>query len=549
LAFQTDINQLFAEEMLTIKKKKILFWLILGILLFGLTPSLGLTARETHGWAGKVDGSWLWQLPNTPNGLKPTESWHATGASPEGDIYIGGMDHVTNSALYHLESSKNTLRYVGDARSASEAVNNWKHGETSQKFHTRPLWYGGKLYVATMDHSNLNDEYLSRRGFHWYAYDPLQKTFTDLSASEQGGISAKHVSIVSITADPKLNVLYAAAVPTSDIYKYDLTQGKTEKLGRPNYDRQYPYTGRVMWVDSRNRLYFSAGNSSWGNYDPTIYNHIYYYDPVRGFGELKNWQLQETRAIELGQCLPERKVCFFSDDRAHIYRFDDAAPSWSYIGQVQTVPAEILSFNVSADGKKAYIVTSSLGPHPLKPGQTNWIYEFDLTTKATQLLSSVADIDPKLMLLNRTTGYDAWDSDGRFYFSSFSSFWNMPQSAKQNVIVTRIDPVRLKVALGLLPSLTEITVKRTRLDAKPAFVFTRSGSSTQAEQEVLYKIETFSRNKVVQEHYNKIVIPAGASSVTISSQPLNYDKTNHSFLSVIPNGNNYIVGAKHQVRL
>ncbi len=299
--------------MIALAKKKRFFGLLLGLPLFWLTPSSsGLSVEGVPGWAGKVDGSWLWQLPNTPNGLKPTDSWHATGSSPKGDIYIGGMDHATNSALYRLEAAKGTLRYVGDARSASESANNWKPGETAEKFHTRPLWYNGKVYVATMDRSGLDDQYLSRRGFHWYAYDPRQETFTDLSASEPGGIAAKNVSIVSIASDPKLNVLYAAAVPTADIYKYDLAKGRTEKLGRPAaYDKQYPYTGRMMWVDSRSRLYFSAGNSSWGEYNPSIYNHIYYYDPASGFGELKNWQLQESRSVELGQCLPGRKVCFF----------------------------------------------------------------------------------------------------------------------------------------------------------------------------------------------------------------------------------------------
>jgi hypothetical protein len=89
---------------------------------------------------GALDGVWLWSLPETPNGLRPTQSWHATGSSPEGDIYVSGMDHKTNAALYRLHWREGKLQFVGDARSASEAVSNWMEGETAEKFHTRPLW-------------------------------------------------------------------------------------------------------------------------------------------------------------------------------------------------------------------------------------------------------------------------------------------------------------------------------------------------------------------------------------------------------------------------
>ena len=148
--------------------------------------------REVAGWQGKLDGTQHWKLPDTPNGLHPTQSWHATGSTPDGDIYVGGMDHVSNSALYRLKTREETLELVGDARSASEAAKNWMPGETAQKFHTRPLWHRGKVYVATMDRSDLDDGYLSRRGFHWYAYDPAVKSFTDLSASEPGGSAVPH---------------------------------------------------------------------------------------------------------------------------------------------------------------------------------------------------------------------------------------------------------------------------------------------------------------------------------------------------------------------
>jgi hypothetical protein len=256
-----------------------------------------------------MDGSWHWQLPDTSNGLKPSMSWHATGSAPNGDVYVAGMDHVTNSALYRLRAGTQAFRYVGDARSASEAAVNWQPAESAEKFHTRPTWHLGKVYVATMDYSQLDGGYLERRGFHWYAYDPFGDSFNDLSAGEPDGVGARHLGIVTIASDPARNLLYGAAVPTGRIFRYDVGAKSTSDLGRPvAYDRDYLYVGRFMWVDSRGRLYLSAGNSrGYGApYDPAIYGHIRYYEPGVGFGDLQDWKLKALRAIESGQCTPDR---------------------------------------------------------------------------------------------------------------------------------------------------------------------------------------------------------------------------------------------------
>ena len=110
-------------------------WLLTGVplALLGLMPTRGATGEDAgkdekgesaKGWPGKLDGLWHWQLPDTPNGLRPSQSWHAIGSGPDGSIYIGGMDHATNSALYCVKAGDGMLRLLGDARSASEAAGN-----------------------------------------------------------------------------------------------------------------------------------------------------------------------------------------------------------------------------------------------------------------------------------------------------------------------------------------------------------------------------------------------------------------------------------------
>jgi hypothetical protein len=419
-----------------------------AVLLACFMPAVGHGAEPTppsvraeSGWAGSIDGSWSWRLPDTPNGLHPTQSWHATGSAPDGSIYVAGMDHVSNAALYRIEAATDLLRYVGDARSASEAVRNWLPGETAQKFHTRPLWHRGKIYVATMDRSDLDDGYLSRRGFHWYAYDPAQSHFADLSASEPGGTAVPHGNLVSLASDPDRNVIYGAGVPTGAIYRYDVAAGRTKNLGRPaSYQQPYVYTGRVMWVGERGRLYFTASNWS----EPAVHDHVYYYDPETGFGEEKDWQLKDGLALETGQCMEGGKWCVFGDDRGHVYRFDRDAHLWTYLGQIDTGKkagwggVEFWLFAVAPDGKSAYVATST---SPQASGDTA-LYEFDFSTGRTQRLCRFSELDPALAQTHVHTGSGAWDAKGRFYFASFG------YADHGGVLVTRIDPARLKAALG-----------------------------------------------------------------------------------------------------
>jgi hypothetical protein len=394
-----------------------------------LAAGSGEAAGNATGWPGAMDGVWHWRLSDTPNGLRPTQSWHATGSTPDGTIYVGGMDHVTNSALYRLE--RGVLRLVGDARSASEAAGNWHPGETAQKFHTRPLWHEGRVYVASMDRSTLDDDYLTRRGFHWYAYEPAHDRFIDLSAAEPGGTSAPHGSLVTLAADPARKLIYGAGVPTGEIFAYDVARGRTRNLGRPPaFDRPYLYTNRFMWVDSLGLLYVTAGGP-----DPAIYGHVHVWDPERGrFEERREWRLRGELPIETGQWLPGRRACVLADGEGNVFRFEEDGPSWSFLGRV-AVPGNgrfTWVFHVAADGTKAWVAASQ--------GRASALYEFELATGGTRRLCALSELGSDLAGLTLHTGYDAWDAEGRFHFTSFSG------DPARGVVLTRIDPQRLEAA-------------------------------------------------------------------------------------------------------
>jgi hypothetical protein len=389
--------------------------------------------------AGAKAGVSYWTVPNTPNGLKPTMTWGGAGTAADGTVYVGGMDHRTNSALYRLHHDR--LYYVGDAKSASQAASNWKTGEVAEKFHTRPTWLNGRMYVATMNTSELNNNYLNVRGFHWYGYEIDANRFLDLSATDPGGVGAEHGSIVTLAADTKRNILYGAMHPTGDLFAYYPAEKRTKKLGRPGYGgRALLYPGRYMWVDeSTGRLYFTAGNDAisyyGGSYDPAIFNHVYFYDPQTGFGERKDWSLKNQRAIDAGQC--QNGVCYLMDNKGHVFRFTESGPGWAYLGVAANLPPSSTTeitwvFSVDFARQIAYIVVSAPGT----------LYEFDLKTGVSRNLGSIKANEPELQKYSVLYGHNAW-SNGKFYFAGLNN-----TDSNLNMVLVGIDPAAYKQAIG-----------------------------------------------------------------------------------------------------
>ncbi len=395
--------------------------------------------------AGSKPGLWYWTLPTTPNKLKPVQSWSGAAAAPNGDIYVGGMNHVDNAALYRLtptggDATKpgRTLTYVGDAKAASQAARNWQAGEPIEKFHTQPVWQGTKIYVANLNYSELDDGYLARRGFHWYGYDWNKGGFRDLSATEPGGVAAAHGGLLSLVVDRNRNRIYGTASPTGDIYAYDIAKAKTTLLGRPAYGRPYVYAGRAMWASSAGRIYFTAGTNKTGPkyggpYDPAIFNHVHYYDPVTGFGEETDWALHDQRAIDSAQCFGSPRTCYLMDNVGHVYRYAEqaaAAASWTYLGSVGQNQDEKYGytwvFHVRPDQKKAYILA--------RRGQ---FFEFDVASGTAKPIVNLYTREPKL-LNHDFYGYNAWDAKGRFYFTAFPK----PGFTPQNTKLVAIDPAQ-----------------------------------------------------------------------------------------------------------
>ncbi|MGC4064808.1 MAG: hypothetical protein QM784_09220 [Polyangiaceae bacterium] len=483
------------------------------------------SARATK---GALDGVRTWIVPDTPNGLVSNQSWFSVGSAPDGAIYVTTNDHTTNSAMFRLPSGSDVLRYVGDARAASEAVDNWLPGETAEKFHVRPIWYRDRVYVATADYSNQDDLYLQRRGFHFYAYDERSRDFLDLSASEPNGVAAEHISIFSSAMDEKRGFLYALGSPTAHLYQYDIATGKTVDLGRPDVlTRKYYNPGRFLWVDSRGRVYFTVGTA--GTLmpgEPATPTYVLYWDPVTGWGERTDWRISEM--LRTGQWSWDKKRCYILDYPLNLYRFDDETGTFTKLGQGQlpsshvstrTGAVRVRSMQLSPNEQKIYLLNDS--------APVNSLFEWDFRRTMTPLeLATEAELDPKLTpAYTGITGHDSWDDSGRFYFTSFGGE-GVP--ATPNVMFVGVDPVRLKTAVGVLPGIASVKLEHGFGHAQ--WLHRRGDRSVSLD--VLLETRDGRARKVVH-------MPAGRPFVLLERRDW------HEGWRVIPDGDTYLVDKDH----
>jgi hypothetical protein len=493
-----------------------------------------LSTQADSARAGKIAGVNIWQLPNSPDGDRPDQCWLAVGSDASGEIYISGHDHQTNSMLYRMYQSDSTVRWIGDARTASEAADNWENGETAEKFHTRPIHHDGQVYVATLDKSGMDDGFRTTRGFHWYSYKISQNRFYDLSAAETNGVGAETLQLATIQIDPVNNLLYGMSIPENKLVRYDIAQSTTTVLGKPDAWQGYFYTNRFMWVDSRGRVYITGGSSrsQWNKGESAeIFDHVWYYDPVTGFGELPEFELQGPNSMEVGQWDREHKNLYTSDDQGNIYRFNDAAASWTFLGRPD-FPSSLKTwiFQLSADEEKIYIGLSD-GSRP------NAIYEYDIASGDSYELLEMTDLDDDAAAENFITGYDSWDSRGSFYIASFSMYDN------DNVFMLGINPVEIKLEKGLITERIEVTAA---MEDGGNIRVSRSGSTT-ASVDVLYEIRGSNiAGEWVSTGYGNLTIQTQQSGLSIDpmglSLPTGGSAITYEFV-VVPDGNDYLIGS------
>jgi hypothetical protein len=404
------------------------------------------------------------ELFTTPNGLEPLQCWYGVGQSPDGMIYVVGCDHKTNSALYQFNPESKILKLCGDAVSAASAANNLHPGETFEKFHCRPEYLEGKVYVASADYSNFDDGYLEKRGFHWFAYDVIADTFLDVSAVEASGVAAQHTQAVQILADTARKTIYAMGLPTAHIYELDVTTGLTKDHGRPpfGFPDEYPAMTTYPWIGKDGRLYFTLDHMSLDS----IYNQVFYLDPDSGYGVMPEWNMTVGKwnpgaftqhgtpwRLKIGAWTKNRERCYIATNFGDIHVYDAIRHTWEYAGtlnwgdyfeyewEAESYQMYTRTMHLNEDESKLYFVNDKRGALP-----GYFIIEFDLETKKSSVIVKLRDLDTEFRDRNVHGGNDIWDEEGYFYFVSFGG--------DKNVMLTRFNPelYRQTTSTGNLPA-------------------------------------------------------------------------------------------------
>ena len=240
--------------------------------------------------------------------------------------------------------------------------------------------------------------------------------------------------------------------------------------------------------------------------------------------------------MEVGQWERTNERLYVSDDQGHIYRFTDANSSWEFLGRPAfSSSLKTWVFQLSADEEKIYIGLSD-------GNQPNAIYEYDIASGTSFELLKISDLDSEAAIKNFITGYDSWDSQGSFYISNFSMYDG------DNTFMLGINPVRIKVAKGILPELVQISAQASN----NGITVNRTGLTT-VGLEVLYTIKGYDGdNKLIAESFGTVILSAGQSSIAISPESLVQPQSDliiKRHFTIIPDGNDYVTGDQRVVEI
>ncbi len=289
-----------------------------GRLLFVLSPTAEASPERVRRSAASSDGVWYWDLPETPNGLRPLIAYSGAGSrTGRHDLRRPAWTMSANSAPLrctaccseHLRAAGLTLqlrrRRTCGLRSRRQLP--VRRGDREVP-HSACLARRQGLSCANLNDSTQSAAYLDKRGFHWYAYDEAAGTFEDLSVTEPGGVGAhRRRDCQHRRSTLAAALIYGSELPTGNLYAYDIARRTTTLLGRPAYGRPHVYANRAMWLDRRGRVYLTAATRAPDHgapYNPAIFNHVHYYDPdhAHSSDSATGWKLRSQHAIDAAQC-------------------------------------------------------------------------------------------------------------------------------------------------------------------------------------------------------------------------------------------------------
>jgi hypothetical protein len=246
--------------------------------------------------------------------------------------------------------------------------------------------------------------------------------------------------------------------------------------------------------------------------------------------------------MECGGWNREHTKWYGSDDHGHLYCFTDSGPTWTYLGTTSINPVQkVWTLEVSPDGDKLYVGRCDNENGLNEPLA---VFEFNIAAKTSRQVFTISECDATAGNRAFLTGYDSWDQAGNLYLAEFS------MNDGNNVILTRFNPVKLKVVKGLLPELVEVSAAAGTADG--SVVVTRTGATTAALKVIYDVVGTNSAGQELKRTYGSVTIAAGAASATVTVDKAPFSGVaglSNIVFSVAFDGDNYLAGSARSVSL
>jgi hypothetical protein len=360
--------------------------------------------------------------------------WSAISASSAGNIYIGIANHEQpaqasdvhgNVALFKYLPAQDSIRLLGDLKSASQTVNNWMTDESQHKVHTC-LWETAnhRMYFASDDYAP--SYYL--RGAHLYYIDldsndrivdfsqtqpkVMKRDFSVINnsgtLSDTSGVFIQYYGIKGLSLNQRVpDLLYAMTYPDGYLIKYNFSTGAMARIG------QSPTVSYVFYTDNSGNAWYTASDGT--NQDLKKYTVATgvtttvkdnYTDLRNGYNE--GWgMVAPTAGGDTVYCLSTAGSNYGGAD---IWRLVCSQEKFEYVVTLCGIYTwKMFNMTLAPDGKKLYFVSCSTD------GAVKYVLQVDMGGPAP-VCDSILDISS--VVGDRTLcfgGINTWDQSGNFY--------------------------------------------------------------------------------------------------------------------------------------
>jgi hypothetical protein len=395
------------------------------------THSTLAPTTELHWTKGNLEIEWT-QISFddiAPTGMNMQQCWNGMGMDDMGRIYIGftsiRSDGREDFPVFRYDPKNGERIFLGTFLDIITSAGNSQDGESIPKGHTRMVFADGKMYMGSQSFHDLKwkiDTLPTYRGSHLFAFDTMDGTWTDLSATLPGGVVMDHEGIISLNTLAKEHLLIGLAHPSSDIILYDYRSEQLVDIipGIP-WELGNPLSREVIVAPSGN-IYTYRGTEDVRQREETHTVWIYNIHT----GEMKDTGFQMTNGFWIGQTeTRDGSQIYINTTGGEIYKFDVSSETFTDLGyELPASDDRIIDYTyaitLSPDETKLYYVLSVIHKPGGKIGDgsggSGELYYYDLIT------------DQKVFVQQLPVGiYTSADlrNDENIYFSHFGNLWDL----------------------------------------------------------------------------------------------------------------------------